>query len=91
MNLTLARMYLASLDANHVIVWLMDSSDRGKLQESVDVRDVLPLGNENASILLMRFYFLEWVYGFDPLSKTDSLPNLTNQTRFPTYELLSLE
>jgi len=51
MNLRLARMYLTFSEA---IIWLVDSSDRERLQESVDLlRDVLPLGNESAPVLMM--------------------------------------
>jgi len=47
---TLARIYLMF---SEVIIWLVDSTDRERLQMSVDLlRDILPLGIENAPILM---------------------------------------
>lgn len=46
----LTRIYLSFSEA---IIWLVDSSDRERLQESVDLlRDILPLGNESAPVLM---------------------------------------
>jgi GTPase SAR1 family protein len=48
--IALTRIYLTFSEA---IVWLVDSSDRKRLTESVDLlRDILPHGMENAPILM---------------------------------------
>ena len=48
--IALARIYLTFSEA---IIWVVDSSDKERLQESVDLlRDVLPHGIENAPILM---------------------------------------
>ena len=50
MNFALTRMYLTVAEA---IIWLVDSSDKERLQESVDLlRELLPLGIENAPVLM---------------------------------------
>lgn len=46
----MTRMYLTFAEA---IIWLVDSTDKERLQESMDIlREILPLGMEHAPILM---------------------------------------